>query len=75
MSTPTEHPSSHVPSENLLGRAHDLVGANTDDLADIVRKAKDEFKIMPTAGYPLWISSSNLNIVIHLETLNYGEYL
>ncbi|KAK9950898.1 hypothetical protein M0R45_006364 [Rubus argutus] len=64
-----------MPSDNLPGPAHDLVGVTTEEVAGIVRRAKDEFIIMATAGYPLWISSSSDVNSIYPETLNYGEYL
>ncbi|KAK9944008.1 hypothetical protein M0R45_009593 [Rubus argutus] len=64
-----------MPSDNLPGPAHNLVGVTSEEVAGIVRRAKDEFIIMATAGYPLWISlSSDINS-IYPETLNYIEYL
>ena len=75
ISTTVDQPSSHVPSEILPGPAHDLVGVSTEDVDDIVRKARDELILMATANYPLWISSPNPSISIHTEILNFEEYL
>jgi hypothetical protein len=75
MPTSIECLSSLIPSDNLSGPAYDLVGVTTDDVADIVRNAKDEFIFMVTASYLLRISSSSHNISILPEILNYGEYL
>ncbi|KAK9902372.1 hypothetical protein M0R45_001611 [Rubus argutus] len=60
---------------DLPGPAHNLVGVTTEEVAGIVHRAKDEFIIMATAGYPLWISSSSDINSIYTETLNYIEYL
>lgn len=65
----------HVPSNNLSGPAHDLVGVHTNLIADIISIAKDELLLMATAGFPLWISSPSPSIFIHLETVLHGEYL
>ncbi|KAK9942630.1 hypothetical protein M0R45_008284 [Rubus argutus] len=62
-----------VPSEDLSGPAHDLVGVPADEVSSIVRRAKDELIFMATAGYPMWISSDSN--AFHPETLNFGEYL
>ena len=60
---------------DLPGPAHNLVGVTSEEVAGIVRRAKDEFIFMATAGYPLWISSSTDINSIYPETLNYIEYL
>ncbi|KAK9928910.1 hypothetical protein M0R45_026027 [Rubus argutus] len=73
MPTSTEHSLMLVPSEDLPGPAHDLVGVPTEEVSSIVRRARDEFIFMATAGYPMWIAS-NSN-AFHPETLNFGEYL
>ncbi|KAK9943836.1 hypothetical protein M0R45_009431 [Rubus argutus] len=73
MPTSTEHSLMLVPSEDLLGPAHDLVGVPAEEVSSIVRRARDEFIFMATAGYPLWVSSDSN--AFHPETLNYGEYL
>ena len=75
MPTLVERSSSHVPSDNIPGPAHDLVGFNSDLIADIVNKAKDELLLLAAAGFPLWIFSSNPSTSIHPETLNHAEYL
>jgi RNA polymerase-binding transcription factor DksA len=72
--TSVERRSSQLSSVNLPATAHDLVGVSTDQIADIVRKAKDELLLMATAGFPLWISSPNLNTSIHPEILQREEY-
>ncbi|KAK9922329.1 hypothetical protein M0R45_030798 [Rubus argutus] len=64
-----------MPSGNLPGPAHDLVGVPVEEVSSIVCRAKDEFIIMATVGYPLWITSSTDNNAFHPETLNFGEYL
>ena len=64
-----------MPSGNQPGPAHDLVGVPAEEVSGIVRRAKDEFLFMATAGYPLWILSSTDNNAYHPETLNYLEYL
>jgi hypothetical protein len=71
MSTPTDQPSSHMPSQIHLGPAR----VSTEDIDDIVRKGRDKLILMVTANYPLWISSPIPSISIHPETLNFGEYL
>ncbi|KAK9912096.1 hypothetical protein M0R45_035971 [Rubus argutus] len=73
MPTSTEHSLMLVPSEDLPGPAHDLVGVPAEEVSSIVRRARDEFIFMATAGYPLWVSSDSN--AFHPETLNYGEYL
>ncbi|KAK9922836.1 hypothetical protein M0R45_031280 [Rubus argutus] len=73
MLTSTEHSLMLVPSEDLPGPAHDLVGVPAEEVSSIVRRARDEFIFMATAGYPLWVSSDSNTF--HPETLNYGEYL
>ncbi|KAK9932620.1 hypothetical protein M0R45_019848 [Rubus argutus] len=73
MPTSTERSLMLMPSEDLLGPAHDLVGVTAKEVSSIVRRAKDELIFMATAGYPLWIAS-NSN-AFHPETLNFGEYL
>jgi hypothetical protein len=73
MSTSTERSLMLVPSKIQLGPAHDLVGVTAEEVTGIVRRAKDEFISMATAGYPMWISSDSN--AFHPETLNYGEYL
>ena len=75
MPTFVERSSVHVPSENIPGPAHDLVGVQTDLIEDIVRKAKDELLLMATAGFPLWVFSQSPYISIQPETLHRGEYL
>ncbi|KAK9905389.1 hypothetical protein M0R45_000228 [Rubus argutus] len=64
-----------MPSGNQPGPAHDLVGVPAEEVSGIVRRAKDEFLFMATAGYPLWILSSTDSNAYHPETLNYLEYL
>ena len=74
MPTLVERPSVPVPSDNLPGPAHDLVGIHTDLMSDITRKAKDELLLMATVGFPLWICSPNPSTSIHPEILNRVEY-
>ena len=64
-----------MPSDNLPGPAHDLVGVTAEEVTSIVRKAKDELIIMATIDYPLWILSFTDTNAFHPETLNFGEYL
>ncbi|KAK9912086.1 hypothetical protein M0R45_035961 [Rubus argutus] len=52
MPTSTEHSLMLVPSEDLLGPAHDLVGVPAEEVSSIVRRARDEFIFMATAGLP-----------------------
>ncbi|KAK9932154.1 hypothetical protein M0R45_019402 [Rubus argutus] len=64
-----------MPSGNLPGPAHDLVGVPAEEVSGIVRRAKDEFHFHGYCGYPLWILSSTDSNAYHPETLNYLEYL
>ena len=64
-----------MPSGNQPRPAHDLVGVPVEEVSGIVRRAKDEFLFMATAGYPLWILSSTDSNAFHPENLNYLEYL
>jgi homeobox-leucine zipper protein len=64
-----------MPSDNQPGPAHDLVGVTAEEVTSIVRRAKDEFIIMATTGYPLWILTYTDSNAFHPETLNFGEYL
>ncbi|KAK9937089.1 hypothetical protein M0R45_013906 [Rubus argutus] len=73
MPTSTERSLMLLPSEDLPGPAHDLVGVPAEEVSSIVRRAKDELIFMATAGYPLWIASDSN--AFHPETLNFGEYL
>ncbi|WOI45563.1 hypothetical protein [Acidovorax sp. BLS4] len=57
MPTSTENALMLMPSDNLPGPAHELVGVSAEEVSGIVRRARDEFIIMATVGYPLWISS------------------
>jgi homeobox-leucine zipper protein len=75
MPTSTERSLMLMPSEFQPGPAHDLVGVTAEEVTSIVRRAKDEFIIMATAGYPLWIVSYTDSNAFHPETLNFGEYL
>ncbi|KAK9928632.1 hypothetical protein M0R45_025756 [Rubus argutus] len=75
MPTSTDRSLSLMPSGDQPGPAHDLVGVPAEEVSGIVRRAKDEFIFMATAGYPLWILPSTDINPIHLETLNFGEYL
>ena len=74
MPTLIERSSSHVPSDNIPGPAHDLVGLHSNLIADIVNKAKNELLLLAAAGFPLWIFSSNPSTSIHPETLHHEEY-
>ncbi|KAK9905417.1 hypothetical protein M0R45_000178 [Rubus argutus] len=75
MPTSTDRSLSLMPSGDQPGPAHDLIGVPAEEVSGIVRRAKDEFIFMATAGYPLWILPSTDINPIHLETLNFGEYL
>ncbi|KAK9943071.1 hypothetical protein M0R45_008692 [Rubus argutus] len=50
MPTSTEHSLMLVPSEDLPGPAHDLVGVPAEEVSSIVRRARDEFIFMATAA-------------------------
>ncbi|KAK9911586.1 hypothetical protein M0R45_035482 [Rubus argutus] len=69
MPTSTECSLMLVPSEDLSGPAHDLVGVPAEEVSSIVRRAKDELIFMATAGYPLCISSDSNAFHQKLSTL------